>query len=118
MLGGSGQEIPSLNHPNIINLCGKLNIRQSVYLTENCDGLVGSNSAMSCVTYSKKIPTVVLTPSYDNLEKGDIIIFPSFLMHSVNSGQVGTTISGNIYMKYLTPDPEGTVRMNKGDQNG
>ena len=52
------------------------------------------------------------------LEKGDIIIFPSFLMHSVNSGQVGTTISGNIYMKYLTPDPEGTVRMNKGDQNG
>tara|TARA_B100000131_G_scaffold319246_1_gene364753 strand:- start:393 stop:992 length:600 start_codon:yes stop_codon:yes gene_type:complete len=53
-----------------------------------------------------------------DLKKGDIIIFPSFLMHSVNSGQVGTTISGNIYMKYLTPDPEGTVRMNKGDQNG
>ena len=36
-----------------------------------------------------------------NLKKGDIIIFPSFLMHSVNSGQVGTTVSGNIYMKYL-----------------
>lgn len=35
-----------------------------------------------------------------DLEPGSIIIFPSFLMHMVNSGNEGTTISGNIYMKY------------------
>lgn len=34
------------------------------------------------------------------LEPGSIIIFPSFLMHMVNSGNEGTTISGNIYMEY------------------
>ena len=53
-----------------------------------------------------------------DLKKGDIIIFPSFLMHSVNSGQVGTTISGNIYMKYQTPEEEGVVRMEREEQNG
>lgn len=52
------------------------------------------------------------------LKKGDIIIFPSFLMHSVNSGQVGTTISGNIYMNYQTPEEEGVVRMERDQQNG
>ncbi len=35
-----------------------------------------------------------------NLEAGSIIIFPSFLFHMVNSGEEGTTISGNIYMDY------------------
>jgi len=35
-----------------------------------------------------------------DLEPGSIIIFPSFLMHMVNSGNEGTTISGNIYMDY------------------
>ena len=53
-----------------------------------------------------------------NLKKGDIIIFPSFLMHSVNSGQVGTTVSGNVYMKYQTPEEEGVVRMEREEQNG
>ena len=53
-----------------------------------------------------------------NLKKGDIIIFPSFLMHSVNSGQVGTTISGNVYMNYQTPEEEGVVRMEREEQNG
>ena len=52
------------------------------------------------------------------LKKGDIIIFPSFLMHSVNSGQVGTTVSGNVYMKYQTPEEEGVVRMEREEQNG
>ena len=31
---------------------------------------------------------------------GSIIIFPSFLMHMVNSGNEGSTISGNLYMEY------------------
>ena len=35
-----------------------------------------------------------------NLGPGSIIIFPSFLMHMVNNGVGGTTISGNIYMDY------------------
>ena len=35
-----------------------------------------------------------------DLRPGSIIIFPSFLMHMVNSGNEGTTISGNIYMDY------------------
>ena len=35
-----------------------------------------------------------------DLGPGSIIIFPSFLMHMVNSGNEGTTISGNIYMDY------------------
>ena len=35
-----------------------------------------------------------------NLGPGRIIIFPSFLMHMVNNGVGGTTISGNIYMDY------------------
>ena len=35
-----------------------------------------------------------------NLEPGSIIIFPSFLMHMVNSGNEGSTISGNLYMEY------------------
>ena len=35
-----------------------------------------------------------------NLGPGSIIIFPSFLFHMVNSGEEGTTISGNIYMDY------------------
>ena len=52
------------------------------------------------------------------LKKGDIIIFPSFLMHSVNSGQVGTTVSGNVYMNYQTPEEEGVVRMEREEQNG
>ena len=52
------------------------------------------------------------------LKKGDIIIFPSFLMHSVNSGQVGTTISGNVYMNYQTPEEEGVVRMERKELNG
>ena len=34
------------------------------------------------------------------LKPGNMIIFPSFLMHMVNSGNEGTTISGNIYMDY------------------
>ena len=34
------------------------------------------------------------------LGPGSIIIFPSFLMHMVNTGEGGTTISGNIYMDY------------------
>ena len=35
-----------------------------------------------------------------DLGPGDIIIFPSFLFHSVNRGAGGTSISGNIYMDY------------------
>ena len=35
-----------------------------------------------------------------DLGPGSIIIFPSFLMHMVNSGNEGTTISGNICMDY------------------
>ena len=35
-----------------------------------------------------------------NLGPGDIIIFPSFLFHSVNKGNGGSSISGNIYMEY------------------
>ena len=35
-----------------------------------------------------------------DLGPGDIIIFPSFLFHSVNRGSGGTSISGNIYMDY------------------
>ena len=35
-----------------------------------------------------------------NLGPGSIIIFPSFLMHMVNSGNEGSTISGNLYMEY------------------
>ena len=35
-----------------------------------------------------------------DLGPGSIIIFPSFLMHMVNSGNEGTTISGNVYMEY------------------
>ena len=35
-----------------------------------------------------------------NLGPGSIIIFPSFLMHMVNNGVGGPTISGNIYMDY------------------
>ena len=31
---------------------------------------------------------------------GDIVIFPSFIEHFVMSGNVGTTISGNIYMDF------------------
>lgn len=34
------------------------------------------------------------------LPPGHIIIFPSFIMHQVNAGNEGTTVSGNIYMKY------------------
>jgi len=35
------------------------------------------------------------------LKKGDIIIFPSYLEHFVMAGNVGSTISGNIYMDYM-----------------
>lgn len=35
------------------------------------------------------------------LGPGSIIIFPSFLMHLVNSGNEGSTISGNIYIDYI-----------------
>ena len=35
-----------------------------------------------------------------NLGPVSIIIFPSFLMHMVNSGNEGSTISGNLYMEY------------------
>jgi hypothetical protein len=35
-----------------------------------------------------------------DLGPGSMIIFPSFLMHSVNSGNKGRTLSGNIYMDY------------------
>jgi|TARA_B100000029_G_scaffold120351_1_gene113716 hypothetical protein len=35
-----------------------------------------------------------------DLGPGSIVIFPSFLIHQVNRGNVGTTISGNIYMDY------------------
>lgn len=31
---------------------------------------------------------------------GDMIIFPSFLQHFVRPGNVGSTISGNVYMDY------------------
>lgn len=34
------------------------------------------------------------------LGPGNMIIFPSFMMHLVNAGNVGHTISGNIYMEY------------------
>ena len=34
------------------------------------------------------------------LGPGNMIIFPSFMMHFVNAGNVGHTISGNIYMEY------------------
>jgi len=33
--------------------------------------------------------------------KGDIIIFPSFIEHFVRPGNRGTTISGNIYMDFM-----------------
>lgn len=35
-----------------------------------------------------------------NLNKGDILIFPSFLEHFVMPGNEGSTISGNLYMDY------------------
>ena len=35
-----------------------------------------------------------------DLGPGSIIIFPSFIMHMVNAGNEGTTISGNVYMEY------------------
>jgi len=34
------------------------------------------------------------------LKKGDIIIFPSFMAHFVRPGNVGSTVSGNIFMEY------------------
>ena len=40
-------------------------------------------------------------PDYKpDLGPGSIIIFPSMLLHFVNSGNIGSTISGNIYMDY------------------
>jgi hypothetical protein len=33
-------------------------------------------------------------------EKGDIVIFPSFIEHFVRPGNIGTTISGNVYMDF------------------
>lgn len=40
-------------------------------------------------------------PDYKpDLGPGSIIIFPSMLLHFVNSGNIGSTISGNIYMNY------------------
>jgi hypothetical protein len=36
-----------------------------------------------------------------NLEKGSILIFPSFLLHMVLHGNSGSTIAGNIKLEYL-----------------
>jgi len=36
-----------------------------------------------------------------DLTAGDIIIFPSFIEHFVRPGNIGSTISGNIYMDYI-----------------
>ena len=35
-----------------------------------------------------------------DLEPGSIIIFPSYLMHQVNSGNIGTTMAGNVLIDY------------------
>jgi hypothetical protein len=35
------------------------------------------------------------------LKAGNIIIFPSFIQHFVRPGNVGSTISGNVYMDYF-----------------
>lgn len=34
------------------------------------------------------------------LNTGDMIIFPSFIQHFVRPGNIGSTISGNVYMDY------------------
>jgi hypothetical protein len=36
-----------------------------------------------------------------NLEKGSILIFPSFIMHMVLHGNEGSTIAGNVKLDYL-----------------
>lgn len=38
------------------------------------------------------------------LEPGSIIIFPSFLEHYVLSGNTGSTIAGNVNLKYIRKD--------------
>ena len=65
LMGSESEDLPfDSMHSNVHNLAGEINIRQSVYLTERCEGLIGSNSAMSCVTFATEIPTIVITPSY------------------------------------------------------
>ena len=85
---------------------------QDVHIQPNCQ----CSFVIYVDTYSK---TSFLNPSMKDIQNqignqviqfpldykpklgpGSIIIFPSFLMHMVNTGEGGTTISGNIYMDY------------------
>ena len=66
ILLGSGDEGLDLDeHPNIFNMCGKLNIRQSCYLVEKSSLFIGSNSCLSCIPFALKNPFIIFTPSYD-----------------------------------------------------
>ena len=66
ILLGSGNEGMELDeHPNIFDMCGKLNIRQSCYLVEKSSLFIGSNSCLSCIPFALKKPFIIFTPSYD-----------------------------------------------------
>tara|TARA_B100001939_G_C16879646_1_gene590298 strand:- start:594 stop:1124 length:531 start_codon:yes stop_codon:yes gene_type:complete len=55
-------------------------------------GIIQEKYGMNCRAFP---------PDYKpDLGPGSIIIFPSMLLHFVNSGNIGSTISGNIYMDY------------------
>ena len=79
------------------------------------------HSAWSFIIYEtvEKSKTVFMNPMYKDIQNhlgtnapdfpldfrpdlctGDIMIFPSFLEHFVRPGNVGSTISGNVYMDY------------------
>ena len=45
---------------------------------------------------SKSIPCI----HNINMSAGSMVVFPSFIAHHVNNGNEGTTISGNIHLKY------------------
>ena len=48
-----------------------------------------------------EIPEMVTEPTWDaGVPSTFAKKLPSFLMHMVNSGNEGTTISGNVYMEY------------------
>ena len=65
LLGNEKENIELDEHPNIFNMCGKLNIRQSCYLVEKSSLFIGSNSCLSCIPFALKKPFIIFTPSYD-----------------------------------------------------
>lgn len=75
ILGIGDSSIYHVDHPKVINLVGKVNIRVSYTLVMNADGFVGTHSCLILGAWYKEVRSVCLVPEYHDDQETKFVDF-------------------------------------------